>query len=56
MLDITSRYTGSNELVTNIKNSDIKHPQNIYQLKSRINNVNINVCIYPDLYCEADIE
>ena len=34
MLDITYRYTGVNELVTNRQDSDINHPQNIYQLRS----------------------
>ena len=31
---VAGAYTGVNELVTNRQNSDIKHPQNMYQLDS----------------------
>ena len=34
MSDQTSIYNGVNEVVTNRQNSDIKYPQNIYQLES----------------------
>ena len=54
--DQPSIYTGFNEIVTNRKKSDIKHPQNIYQLESWSKNMNIHFYISLDLYCENDIE
>ena len=36
-----SKYAGVNEIVKNRQNSDIKHPQNIYQLETLSNNMNL---------------